>query len=208
MHKKPSFTLIELLVVISIIGVIASLLLAVLGKSREAARQSVCLSQQKQIGQLALMYSDDNDDYFLPRGDTNSTSGFWKNEIQSILSMKHSYGGIFKCPSNNLAYASPARNDGMVYSVEMGALNDPVKVNSADKPVETIMAGDSTDTGNWSVDTKLWKPTKIGKDPTIGNRHKNGINVLWADGHVSWQTRAYIMAGRDGNPDYYFDLVK
>ena len=58
---NKSFTLIELLVVVAIIGILASLLLPVLGKTRKKAKQVVCKSQLRQINTAMIMYSDDND---------------------------------------------------------------------------------------------------------------------------------------------------
>lgn len=58
------FTLIELLVVVAIIGILASLLMPSLGKSRERARIAVCTSNQKQINTATALYMDDSDGYF------------------------------------------------------------------------------------------------------------------------------------------------
>ncbi len=56
------FTLIELLGVVAIIGILASRLLPVLTKSRQAARITACISQVKQLGTANSMFADDNDD--------------------------------------------------------------------------------------------------------------------------------------------------
>jgi prepilin-type N-terminal cleavage/methylation domain-containing protein len=57
--KRRAFTLIELLVVIAIIAVLLSILLPSLGKSRLAARQSISLSNQRQILAATLVYRND-----------------------------------------------------------------------------------------------------------------------------------------------------
>ncbi len=61
-----NFTLIELLIVIAIIAILAALLLPALGKARNRSLFIRCASNQKSIGQFALFYSSDNDDYMPP----------------------------------------------------------------------------------------------------------------------------------------------
>ncbi len=57
-RNGAAFTLIELLVVVAIIGVIISLLLPALGKTRVTARLTQCLSIQRSIGQAMMMYAN------------------------------------------------------------------------------------------------------------------------------------------------------
>ena len=62
------FTLIELLVVVAIIGILASLLLPVLGKARKSARRATCVSQLRQLSVALYNYTDDNDSHFPSHG--------------------------------------------------------------------------------------------------------------------------------------------
>lgn len=66
-HLRKAFTLIELLVVIAIIAILAAILFPVFAKAKEAAKNTVALSNLKQIGTSWWMYQADADDQFSPR---------------------------------------------------------------------------------------------------------------------------------------------
>lgn len=78
-HRRSGFTLIELLVVIAIIGILASLLLPALARSKTVARKTSCLSRLKQWNVALFSYADDNEGS-IPREsfiDGGSTINLW-----------------------------------------------------------------------------------------------------------------------------------
>lgn len=75
-HRR-GFTLIELLVVIAIIAILAAILFPVFAKAREAARQSSCLSNTKQLGNGVMMYVQDYDETFPWRWQGTGSANAW-----------------------------------------------------------------------------------------------------------------------------------
>ena len=108
------FTLIELLVVVAIIGILSSLLLPALGKSREKARMAVCKSNLKQIAVVYSLYADDNDDYYMWHQDditwddrltdylNYSATTQQKKALSGLKASEFPPNGIFTCPSDDL----------------------------------------------------------------------------------------------------------
>src|ERR1700739_382823 len=61
---RHGFTLIELLVFVAIIAILAAILFPVFAQARAKARQTVCLSNLKQLGLGELMYKQDYDEHY------------------------------------------------------------------------------------------------------------------------------------------------
>ena len=105
--KKPiNFTLVELLVVISIIAILAGMLLPALNATREKARSSNCLANQKNIVSALLQYTMDNDDYTMI---SNNAKEDWHHLFAQYLGYKFNTSDleaektwkIYKCPSDS-----------------------------------------------------------------------------------------------------------
>jgi prepilin-type N-terminal cleavage/methylation domain-containing protein/prepilin-type processing-associated H-X9-DG protein len=69
---RAAFSLTELLVVIGIIAVLIAILLPAVGKLRESARRTVCLSHIRTLTQATLAYAADNDRVLPEAVSTNS----------------------------------------------------------------------------------------------------------------------------------------
>jgi prepilin-type N-terminal cleavage/methylation domain-containing protein/prepilin-type processing-associated H-X9-DG protein len=100
-----AFTLIELLTVIAIIGILAAILIPVVGRVREAAKTSKCISNLRQIGGAAYAYAADHGDRLPPTRPSNIAHlhESTRDDFEVYLS-----GGIevFYCP-NDPNYADP-----------------------------------------------------------------------------------------------------
>jgi prepilin-type N-terminal cleavage/methylation domain-containing protein len=106
--ERDGFTLIELLVVIAVIATLAALLFPVFARSREKARQAVCLSNLKQIGSAMMMYVQDYDETY-PGGSPGSDfwvpgpEGSWEKIPTSVAAVLQPYvksRQVFFCPTN------------------------------------------------------------------------------------------------------------
>jgi len=96
-NNKYGFTLIELLVVIAIIAILAAILFPVFAKVREKARQTACLSNEKQLGLGFLQYSEDYDEAE-PAGYWFADGQGWAGELYSYVKSTK----VYTCPDDSI----------------------------------------------------------------------------------------------------------
>src|SRR5579862_1066856 len=101
--KLRAFTLIELLVVIAIIAILAAILFPVFAQAKEAAKQTSCLSNERQIGMATMMYAGDDNDRFpawaavIPP--INGGNSKWIPPEMQVMAYVHS-DKMWTCPSD------------------------------------------------------------------------------------------------------------
>jgi len=188
--KQRGFTLIELLVVIAIIAILAAILFPVFARAREKARQTSCLSNQKQLALSWLMYSQDYDErtvlWRIPVAVTHAYEDhgycYWQYTLQPYCKNEQ----ILVCPSNR-PFASNCRGVRGGYGLntfEAGQL-----IADWESPAELIVTCDTNcyRTCSWAdyaANTihAFSHTTYAG----IHRRHNDGANVSYADGHAKW----------------------
>ena len=94
-ERVRAFTLIELLVVIAIIAILAAILFPVFAQAREAARQTACTSNLKQIGIGLKMYQQDYDETYPPSQTGATLLVSWPTMMQPYIKNAQ----VFICPS-------------------------------------------------------------------------------------------------------------
>ena len=194
MGKTRGFTLIELLVVIAIIAILAAILFPVFAKAREKARQSSCSSNTKQIALGILMYCQDYDERF---GNLGICGLPWSYRWTDMIYPYVKNTQLFLCPSasggDTGGVSVPGSNYG--FNIWNYRANGWYQVVNVPAPASTILVGDRA-----AGCVRILGPKCVistcgcygGASPVQNNhyltdRHNEGANFAFCDGHVKWQ---------------------
>lgn len=203
--RPRAFTLIELLVVIAIIAILAAILFPVFAKAREKARQSSCNANVKQLTLAALQYVQDYDET-MPVHVSGSAL------LPTLLQPYLKSGQILSCPSRPDISYSGAINDSTVaygYNYWMSRYYyADATLAAISKPAETLLFAETGGVDTQSVGYYLCYPSYYGAvanrtQATYGfdvptaaarltDRHNEGLNIGFVDGHVKWQKRTVL----------------
>jgi len=207
---RAGFTLIEILIVLAIIGILAAMLFPVFARARDKARMTSCASNLRQIGVALQMYKEDHDGIYpglLTPGNWDNCR--WTDRVYPYVKSQQ----VFHCPSfSNAQYVPGCAHPGLYTQLNNNGSYDivsphialdippsgssstetvgPMTVHEAQYlyPSSTILLLDGQDYPYAAVNPGVAPITSI-EDlfrRGVANRHNDGNNVCFADGHVKW----------------------
>jgi prepilin-type N-terminal cleavage/methylation domain-containing protein/prepilin-type processing-associated H-X9-DG protein len=212
------FTLIELLTVIAIIGVLAAILIPVVGKVRQTARAAQCASNMRQLAVGFHLFTEDHKgrmvynlrESLLSR--VNSTSNYWIDHIRPYVIKTPFRSGQrspdpFMCPSSDYVWTG-GTNHPSTYSrtthqandaslrTDGSAANSPLFVSRMSAPSRVIAVVDGQTS---EANPHSQPPREISGDGTPGprrlsNRHGDRTNVMYFDWHIGTVSRPEMIA--------------
>ncbi|HAK94209.1 MAG TPA: hypothetical protein DCM87_04200 [Planctomycetes bacterium] len=174
--KIYGFTLVELLVVILIISVLASFLVPAVFKAKDKLYRTQCMNRLRSIGQMAMLYADDNKQWF-PVAATDEPRAH--ESLQLIVNtMKDARDpDMYICPASNDAPVEGWNED----SEEPFILDeDSVSYAWRNKKLRS--------SGGAGSKTCLGADNSIAISDEINENHQDGINMLYIDGAVKFLT--------------------
>ena len=180
MRRRAGFTLIEMLIVIAIIAILAAILMPVFAKAKGKAVQVSCASNVRQVVQGLVMYSIDHDG-LLPAS--------WGRGQALGLERK-----VFGCSAQNVTdyddpngVSCPGRGVGTItvnsnFLPDVGNAKYWNLVADVKAPAATALAW----CGNGRPSNSFFWYNNGEQCHGVSQRHNNGTNFGFADGHVKW----------------------
>ncbi len=216
---RRAFTLIELLIVIAIIAILAAILFPVFAQAKLSAKQSVSLSNQKQLGLATMLYLSSNDDQMFFYGSSASPSKSrtgvivapvdvdkqrWWNVLMPYIKSK----GILRAPADEAPTNSPDElgQKDILRSYIACRHAEAISSTTVENGAETILITEKwgrSSTGTAITDSWIepfngdFEVDSTGRMAVAGNRYRGGLISTFFDGHAKIMQPAQVNSSVD-----------
>ncbi|MDD3926555.1 MAG: DUF1559 domain-containing protein [bacterium] len=197
--RSEGFTLNEFLIVVSISVLLATMLFSVFSRARSVNEEAICMNNLKKIGIALKMYAEDqgNGSVFPPAYNSSGIAGqgrYWADFLAPYVEAKGKYDKaarpcyadtVFDCPSLTVYTANVPVDYAyfrVLWAYSNNAVNDIKKIKRL-TDVGIIADAEFFADGTPSS-AKIGSPGVSDTRAMLRNRHNNGLNILYCDGHV------------------------
>ncbi len=183
--KTRAFSLIELLLVVGIVLILAALVVPVLGKARQTAVSMACANNVRNLAAAGMMAAYDNEGVLPGDYRDGRCIGFHyqlrpyltRNDDPSLTSE------LYGCPAVRDSGTAPEWHLGMRYNYAVNVFLPGKRFTRIDRPSQRVFFLDAPPTVDCRAADRYW-------ESRVPYRHRNGLTVAYADGHVDRISRA------------------
>jgi prepilin-type processing-associated H-X9-DG protein len=179
---------------VAIIAVLVAMLLPGIQKAREQSFIIQCKSNLKSLHLAVEMYATDwNDFIIMPYRKISSNPDkflYWRDFLGPYIANMQS----FYCPRDKVSFKGKTTGYGHNY-YELGHDGEPKRRSKILVPDRIFLLADNNNETTVFGVGKSWNQYFIYPDgfgSWVTRRHQGGLNVLWIDGHVTWEDAAFF----------------
>ncbi|WP_309386357.1 type II secretion system protein [Cerasicoccus frondis] len=205
---RKAFTLVELLAVVAIVGILSSIIIAVVGNVRQSADQTTCASNLRELQLASISYAAEQG-YYVPsiinyeKGNGSIDRVYWYNNpifLDHLGSEKQ-----LRCPTHEYLKSDSPKAGNFSYGINFtnleGGWSEPGIKRTAtmvqvENPVDTMAFADGVD---WQIAD--WAADKYVAEEYIAHaiayRHNGKANIVRFDGSVSAMYREEVVKNND-----------